>query len=56
MSGGILGEKRRWPPPSFGGRYYIAYLSHLENTYLQHQSGLVGEIVFESYGWRSGLW
>ena len=38
------------------GRYYIAHLSHLENTYLQHQKGLVDETVFESYGWPSRLW
>jgi len=37
-------------------RYYIAYLSHLENTYLQNQRGLVDEFVFESYGWQSVLW
>ncbi|MDX1388126.1 MAG: ester cyclase [Acidobacteriota bacterium] len=37
-------------------RYYIAFLSHLENTYLQYRAGLVSEDVFESYGWRNLLW
>ena len=37
-------------------RYYIAFLSHLENTYLQYRAGVVSEGVFESYGWRNLLW
>ena len=37
-------------------RYYIAFLSHLENTYRQHLAGIVSEEVFESYGWRNLLW
>lgn len=37
-------------------RYYIAFLSHLENTYRQHRAGVVSEEVFESYGWRNLLW
>ena len=37
-------------------RYYIAFLSHLENTYLQHRAGVVSDEVFESYGWRNLLW
>ena len=38
------------------GRYYIAFLSHLENTFLQHRAGVVSDDVFESYGWRNRLW
>ena len=37
-------------------RYYIAFLSHLENTYMQYQAGIVDETVFESYGWRNLVW
>ena len=37
-------------------RYYLAFLSHLENTYMQYKAGVVDEIVFESYGWRNRLW
>lgn len=37
-------------------RYYIAFLSHLENTYRQYRAGVVSEDVFESYGWRNLLW
>lgn len=37
-------------------RYYLAFLSHLENTYMQFEAGVVDEIVFESYGWRNRLW
>ena len=37
-------------------RYYIAFLSHLENTYLQNRAGIVSDDVFESYGWRNRIW
>jgi hypothetical protein len=37
-------------------RYYLAFLSHLENTFLQQRSGIVSDDVFESYGWRNRLW
>ena len=37
-------------------RYYIAFLSHLENTYLQNRAGLVSDDVFQSYGWRNLIW
>lgn len=37
-------------------RYYIAFLSHLENTYHQYRAGVVSEEVFESFGWRNLVW
>ena len=37
-------------------RYYIAFLSHLANTYLQNRAGIVSDDVFESYGWRNRIW
>lgn len=37
-------------------RFYIAFLSHLENTFLQARAGIVSEEVFDSYGWRNRLW
>jgi hypothetical protein len=37
-------------------RYYIAFLSHLENTYMQVEAGILDPTVLESYGWRNLLW
>jgi len=33
----------------------FAFLRMLENTYLQHREGVVGDAVFESYGWHDGI-
>ena len=35
--------------------YYIVYISHLQNTYLQREAGVIGDEVFEAYGWNSGV-
>lgn len=33
-----------------------AVVRQLENTYVQHREGLVSNVVFETYGWRDGLY
>ena len=53
---GALGEDLTPNENMRMSRYYIAFLSHLENTYLQNQAGIVSDDVFESYGWRNRLW
>ncbi len=32
--------------------YYIVYISHLHNTYLQREAGVIDDEVFEAYGWN----
>ncbi len=33
--------------------YYVVYISHLHNTYLQREAGVIDDEVFEAYGWKS---
>jgi len=35
------------------GAFYMIYLAHLENTYVQRNAGFIDDAVFESYGWRN---
>jgi hypothetical protein len=32
--------------------YYVVYVSHLQNTYMQREAGVVNDAVFEAYGWN----
>ncbi len=47
----------------FTGAEYIqlnvlmqAYVRQLENTYIQHQEGLVSDVVFETFGWQDPIY
>jgi hypothetical protein len=33
----------------------LGFLTHLENTWKQHEAGVVGEDIFEGYGWKDGF-
>ncbi len=33
--------------------FYIAWVSHLENTFFQREAGVIDEDVFEAYGWNA---
>jgi hypothetical protein len=35
--------------------YYMAFARRLENSYLQFESGIVDDRIFESYGWRDAI-
>jgi hypothetical protein len=35
------------------GAFYMIYLAHLENTYVQRNAGFIDDAVFASYGWRN---
>ena len=32
--------------------YYVVYVSHLQNTYMQREAGVIDDEVFEAYGWN----
>jgi hypothetical protein len=34
--------------------YYVVYISHLQNTYLQREAGVIDDDVFEAFGWNGG--
>ena len=37
------------------GAFYMIYLAHLENTYVQRNAGFIDDAVFASYGWRNRI-
>lgn len=35
--------------------YYSVYMSHLQNTYLQREAGVIEDDVFEAFGWNGAV-
>ena len=35
--------------------YYAVYMSHLQNTYLQREAGVLDDDVFEAFGWNGAV-
>ena len=33
--------------------YYIVFVSHLQNTYMQREAGVIDDQVFEAFGWNA---